>query len=163
LNRPTIAITIDGLIASVAAIVEPNDWFPTKPFPPAILIVAAVFDETRLGLNRPNTDYDAHPNTMHGPTCSAVAKSQINQNTDIMVPVALRFASAGTHSLTSSSTWEPRPTGLTLERIDNNRDYEPDNCKWATWKEQNNNKRPLKLENIKRHPNGRFMAKSPKD
>ncbi len=29
----------------------------------------------------------------------------------------------------------------TLERIDNNRNYEPANCKWATWDEQGQNKR----------------------
>jgi hypothetical protein len=33
------------------------------------------------------------------------------------------------------------PSGLTLERRNGDKNYEPDNCYWATWKEQQNNKR----------------------
>jgi len=34
-----------------------------------------------------------------------------------------------------------KPKGLSLERENNNGNYEPGNCKWATRTEQNNNKR----------------------
>ncbi len=46
----------------------------------------------------------------------------------------------------------PRPEGMTLERIDNDRGYEPGNCKWATRYDQMQNTRRTRRVTLRGDP-----------
>src|ERR1019366_8938852 len=56
------------------------------------------------------------------------------------ISVGLRWSGRGGYEHFMEDMGEP-PEGLTLERKNRDGDYEPTNCRWATWKEQAANRK----------------------
>lgn len=73
-------------------------------------------------------------------------------------PTSKRYADWGGRGIRVCPAWRdfsrfiadmgPRPAGTSIDRIDNDGPYSPENCRWATVAEQNANKRPRRLREV---------------
>jgi len=113
-------------------------------------------------------------NTTHGMSLSSeysIWKSMIQRTTN---KNASNYGLYGGRGITVCERWlksfeafyedmGPRPDGMTLDRKDNDGNYEPDNCRWVTSVVQNRNCR-LRSDNktgcagVEKLRNGRYLA-----
>lgn len=93
-----------------------------------------------------------HPQFKHGYSRSREYSSWNQAKQRTTDPNHAKYASYGGRGIRMAKEWVDdfpaffehmgfRPPGTTLDRIDNDRGYEPGNCRWATAKEQARNTR----------------------
>lgn len=92
----------------------------------------------------------------HGMSRTPIYESWKAMRKRCLNPNAPKYRLYGGRGITICERWDyfenfredmgERPIGLSLDRIDNDGNYEPGNCRWATQKEQQNNRSNNKHE-----------------
>lgn len=95
--------------------------------------------------------------TIHGYTKTRTYRSWSQMKNRCGNPNYINYSSYGGRGIKVCERWEnfenfledmgERPLGKSLDRIDVDGDYEPNNCRWATLEEQAQNKRKTRLVN----------------
>lgn len=122
---------------------------------------------------RPGTTKHGESNPRNGRTPEYYTWISIRQR--CLNPGHPRFKDYGGRGISVCARWSSfqnflsdmgrRPPGLTIERINNDGNYEPTNCTWATYAQQAANKRKYKRHNstpLSSHKPSRSTSNSPR-